>query len=116
MAAGTYDFLLEQGATFDPLITWRDAAGALVNVTGYTARMMVRPSLASATVSLDMTTANGMIVLGGAAGTIQLLVSATATAGLGVGGYVYDLELVSGVGVVRRLLKGAITVDGEVTR
>lgn len=116
MAAGTYDFLIEQGATFTATITWRDVNDVPVNLTGYTARMQIRPSEASATVTLELTTANARITLGGSAGTISLNVTATDTALLGAGAYVYDLELISGSAVVTRLLQGAATIDAEVTR
>jgi hypothetical protein len=64
---------------------------------------------------LTLTTANGGITLGGAAGTITITASATATAALtapAVG--VYDLELVTG-STVRRLAAGEVTVTPEVT-
>lgn len=115
MAAASWNFFVEQGATFTATITWRDANQILVNLTGYTARMQLRTSLNSGSVALELTTENSRIALGGAGGTISLLISATDTAALGAGTYVYDLELVSG-SVVTRLLKGTVTVDPEVTR
>jgi hypothetical protein len=48
--------------------------------------------------------------------TILLTISATDTAALTFLAGVYDLELVSGSGVVTQILKGNITVDTEVTR
>jgi hypothetical protein len=41
MAATTYDILIEQGATYSQVITYKES-GAAVNLTGYTARMQVR--------------------------------------------------------------------------
>ena len=120
MAAGTYDFTIEQGATFSRVLTWRDDAGALVNLTGYTARMHLRTSITAVDPpALTLTDANSRIILGGAAGTITLALTATETAALGTPGaastFVYDLELVSGA-TVTRLLEGTVTVDPEVTR
>jgi hypothetical protein len=54
--------------------------------------------------------------LGGAAGTITLTISATDTAALTSGRGVYDLELVSGSGIVTRLLQGVATISRNVTR
>ncbi len=116
MAAGTYNLTIEQGATFTATVTWSDAANALVNLTGYTARMQLRATLASATPAIELTNANGRIVLGGAAGTIDLTIAAADTALLGAGSYVYDLELVSATGVVTRLIQGTATSVAEVTR
>jgi len=115
MAATTYDLLIEQGATFSQLITYKEA-GVAINLTGYTARLQVRSTLESASTVVELTTANGRIALGGAAGTITLTISATDTAALTSGRGVYDLELVSGGGIVTRLLQGVATISRNVTR
>lgn len=118
MAAAIYDnFIIEQGATFSTTLTvYNDLAREdPVDLTGYTARMMVRSDYENPTALIDMTTSNGRIALGGAAGTITLLISATDTAALTKGDYVYDLELVTG-SVVTRIIQGKIKVSREVTR
>jgi hypothetical protein len=115
MAATTYDILIEQGATFSQLVTYKDN-GVAVNLTGYTARMQVRATLESASTLVELTTANSRIALGGTAGTITLTISATDTAALTSGRGVYDLELVSGSGIVTRLLQGVATISRNVTR
>jgi len=115
MAATTYDLTIEQGATFSLVITYKDN-GVAVNLTGYTARMQVRATLESASTLVELTTANSRIALGGTAGTITLTISATDTAALTAGRGVYDLELVSGSGIVTRLLQGVATISRNVTR
>ena len=115
MSATTYDILIEQGATYSQLVTYKEA-GVAINLTGYTARMQVRSTLESASTVVELTTANGRIALGGAAGTITLTISATDTAALTAGRGVYDLELVSGSGIVTRLLQGVATISRNVTR
>jgi hypothetical protein len=115
MAATTYDILIEQGATYSQVITYKDN-GVAVNLQGYTARMQVRATIEAATALIELTTANERIVLGGAAGTITLAISATDTAALTAGRGVYDLELVSGSGIVTRLLQGVATISRNVTR
>ena len=115
MSATTYDILIEQGATYSQVITYKES-GVAVNLTGYTARMQVRSTLESASTIVELTTANSRIALGGAAGTITLTISATDTAALTAGRGVYDLELVSGSGIVTRLLQGVATISRNVTR
>lgn len=110
-----YDLCIPQGATFSRVIKWK-ADGTLVNLTGYTARAQIRPTAASATTTLSLTTENGRIALGGSAGTITLSISATDTAAIAAGRYVYDLELVSAGGIVTRLLQGVVMVSANVTR
>jgi|LauGreDrversion4_2_1035121.scaffolds.fasta_scaffold00642_3 hypothetical protein len=114
--AAKYDIVCDQGATFSRIFTWQDDAANPVNLTGYTARMQVRDEADSSTAALSLTTENSRITLGGTAGTITLLVSATDTAAVVAGEYVYDLEIVSGAGTVTRLIQGCFTVDAEVTR
>jgi hypothetical protein len=114
--AGKKNFIIEQGATFSKVITWKDKTGALVNLTGFSARMHIRSTVDATTTILELTTANSRIALGGAAGTITLTVSATDTAALTDEEGVYDLELVSGGGVVTRLLEGSVQITKEVTR
>jgi hypothetical protein len=116
MAASTYDILIEQGATFQLNLVWKDSLGAPINLTGYTARMQVRQKYSDTTPLLDFTTANGAITLGGTLGTIQVIGLATLTDTLTVKSGVYDLELVSGTGTVTRLIEGAVTITPQVTR
>jgi len=114
---GKYNFFLHPGATFAKTVTWKDENNALVNLTGYTARMQMRETVDAVTPFLVLTTENGGITLGGAAGTISLLVSATNTSAVQLTQGVYDLELVAPDTVtVTRLLEGIVFVDPEVTR
>jgi hypothetical protein len=115
MAAGTLDFTIEQGATFNLLLTWK-IDDVPVNITNWTARLQARVDVEDAEVILSLTTANGGITLGGALGTISLDQTATQTALLPAGGYIYDLEMISGVGAVTRLVQGELNISPEVTR
>jgi len=116
MPAGITHFLIEQGATYSQGLTWK-INGIPVDVTGYTARLKARyADLSKKPVIISMSTASGQgIALGGSAGTITLSMSATDTANLAPGKYNYDLELVSGGGLVTRLLKGMLIIDAEKT-
>lgn len=87
-----------------------------VNLTGFTARMQIRETVESTTVLHSLTTENGGITLGGAAGTIALTISATDTAAFTFDTAVYDLEVVSGGGVVTEVASGAVLTNDEVTR
>ena len=115
MPAGLYNILAEQGATLARTILYTDADEVVTNLTGYTAAMQVRATAASATVLLSATNSNGRLTLGGAAGTIDILVDAATMAALTPGKYVYDLELYTGATVIR-LIEGSFTVKAEVTR
>jgi hypothetical protein len=112
--AGEYNFTIEQGATFNLLMTWK-IDNVAVNLTGYTARLQARIDVDEIETILSLTTGAG-ITLGGAAGTISLDQTATQTALLPKGEYVYDLELQSSGGIVTRLLQGELNISAEVTR
>ena len=114
--AGSFDFTIEQGATFNLAMTWK-IDDVPVNLTNWTARLQARVDVKDTETILSLTTdAGGGITLGGAAGTITLDRNATQTALLQTGQFVYDLELISGVSTVTRLLQGQLTISAEVTR
>lgn len=124
MLAGIYNIACQQGSTFartitlkypDPASPASDPTYLLWNFTGYTARMQVRRTVDSSTVIISLTTENGRITLGGAAGIIELNIAAADTATLTSSG-VYDLEIISNTGVVDRILQGDFTLSQEVTR
>lgn len=115
MAAGTYNFTIEQGTDWSLVLTWKDEAGNPINLTGYTAHFEVRSTVSSATTILDLSTGSG-IALGGAAGTITLTRNNTQTSALNFGTAPYSLELTAGSGAVTRLLKGYVTLSKEVVR
>lgn len=109
---GTLNLSVYRAATFDLPITWKDGDGTPINLTGYTADMWIAQGQ---TRLIQLSTANGRIVLGGVAGTIRLTISATDTASLPAGNGSYDLLLTSGGGVVYPLLAGLVTIRGSVT-
>ena len=113
---GNYDITVYQGTTFSQVFTWKDQNDALINLTGYTARMMARTSVDAASPFITLTNANGGIALGGAAGTITLSMSDADTSALALAKGVYDLEVVDTLGKVTRLLQGNLFVSAEVTR
>lgn len=117
--AGVYPIEFDGGSTLRRVITWKQSDNVTpVDLTGYTARMHVRPSVESTEVLLTCTTENGRITLGGAAGTVTLLVDAETTADLAGTSAKYDLELVSAdaTPVVTRLIEGKFKAKLEVTR
>lgn len=115
--AGLYNIIADQGATFSRSITWKDSAKRPINITGYTARMHVRPTAESSTITLALTTENGRIQIEGPTGRVTMTVSAADMANVTAGKYVYDLELIAPItGIVNRIIQGNFAVRAEVTR
>ncbi len=126
MPAAKRNLTIEQGAT------WRESFALLqpapvgtpiadllpIDITGYSARMQIRPDYASATVLAELTPANAGISITPATGKIDLYISAADTAALTFTdtAAVYDLELIEPGGDVIRLLKGSVTLSPEVTK
>lgn len=108
------DIIVEQGATFDLLLTWMDKSGDLIDLTDYTARLQVRDFPGAGQVLLEMTTENGMIQLGGSAGTIRLFMDMDETAALSFDSGKYQLELYPPTTGTERLLKGRYIIDKEI--
>lgn len=114
--AGKLDITIEQGATFNPVLTWKDPSGVLINLTGYSARMHIREDIEDVAFIHEATTANGQIALGGAAGTITFNIPAATTEAFTFDDAVYDLELEDAGGAVTRLVEGSVFLSPEVTR
>ena len=129
-STGIYNLCINQGATFLRTFVWATGSscgcdsgcncspstGSLVDLNGYTADMQIRQTVQSGTVLFEASTTNGLIVLGGAAGTIALTIPATDTSGFNWVKGVYDLNLTSSGGITTRLLQGSVLVSPEVTR
>lgn len=78
--------------------------------------MQVRQDVKSASVIVELSTANGRIVTGTTDGKFTLNLTAAETATLPPGNYVYDLEITSPAGVDTTLLTGGFAVIAEVTQ
>lgn len=110
------DLDIWQGQTFKKSIVWKDASGVPLDLTGFKARMHIRVATKAATVLIELTTENNRIKLNEAPGRIDLVIEAAQSTPIQVPTGVYDLELESPSGEVRRLVQGKITFHPEVTR
>jgi len=122
VVANQYNIVVEQGATFSLTITYKDSDGELIDLTDTDARMEIRQEYTSETALVTLTSAAGGsgntsgIALGGAAGTIVVVISDALTGALTAPATnVYDLELVTADGAVTRLIEGKATVSPGVT-
>lgn len=87
---------------------------APVDLTGYTARATVKDRVGG-TELFSFTTENGRIAIDTSLCTVHLTASAADTAAFTWRRGVYELEMVSGTGVVTTLAYGAVLVTAEVT-
>ena len=114
MSAGIYNFVLDQGSTWNLNIVYKDPSGTPINLTGYTAEMQIRETPSNNSV-LTLSTGGNGIVITGSTGNIALTATDEQTGAIDSGMYVYDLEL-NIAGVRTRLIQGSVTVSAEVTQ
>jgi hypothetical protein len=126
MAAGRYSFIIEQGATLDLSLNWTDSESTPIDLTGYSGRMHIRPTVESSTIYLALSSSlqsdgtginfngsNGTTPL--ASGSIGIYISAATSSLLEFHEAYYDLELEK-EGYVVRLIEGQIRLSKNVTR
>lgn len=100
------------GATLSLSFTCKDENGDAVNLTGYTARAEVRPTISSSTITLNLaptipTPANGII---------SVIIADEVTALIEPGAYVWGLVLVTPAGGVIPIESGPIVFRQIVPR
>ena len=131
MAAGIYNFIIEQGATTQFRIDYKDSNNQPVDLTGYTGRMQIRNApkgnvrYANLTNTLDLCGSglNFTPEINGvtqplSSGSIEIVISAASSSAFTFDQAYYDLELVStsgGCEYVTRLLQGKVKLSKEVT-
>jgi len=86
-----------------------------IDLSGYTARLQIRPQIASTLIILSLTTENGGIVIDNTLKTITVLITATQTTELNFTNAVYSLELVK-QGEVSTFSTGNVSLVPEITR
>lgn len=128
MAAGKYNFVIEQGSTLDFEIAYTDSGSNMIDLTDYTGRMQIKDKIGGSTTYITLSSSlspdgTGLNFSGSnsandpISGTIGVFISANSSSALDFNKAVYDLEIVSGSDfpVVTRLLQGTVTLDKEVT-
>jgi hypothetical protein len=126
MAAGRYSFTIEQGATLNLELQYKDASGNSIDLTDYSGKMQIRPSVASSTVYITLSSSlqadgTGLNFSGSngttppSSGSIGVYISAESSSLLSFDTGVYDLEIASG-SFVSRILEGQVKLSLNVTR
>jgi hypothetical protein len=132
MAAGKYSFVIEQGATVNFEIQYKDSSGKPVNLTGYSGKMMIRSNYADTNPTTYITLSSSLnpdgtglnfsgsnSVTPPASGSIGIYIAACTSSTFTFATARYDLEIYSGSGacpLTVRLLEGQVSLSPEVTR
>ena len=129
MAAGRYSFVIEQGATTDFEIQYKDSASIAVSLVDHQAKMQIRStqdtagtliltlssSLANDGTGLNLSGSNGTTPI--TSGSIGVKISAHSSSLFDFTEAFYDLEISSGSSypTVTRILEGKVQLNKNVT-
>ena len=102
---------IDQGSDFVIQVDVTDAAGDILNLTGYTASAQIRKTYSSSTATATFTCTHS-----GSAGVVTMSLTDTQTSAIEAGRYVYDLLVTDGSGLKSRVVEGQATVTPGVTR
>jgi hypothetical protein len=133
MAAGKYSFILEQGATINFEVQYKDSNNLPIDLSGYSGRMQFRNNYAdtpNSTIYLTLSSSlnpdgTGLNFSGSngttspVSGSIGIYIASCTSSALTFNTAYYDLEIYSGSGdcpIVTRLLEGQVRLSQEVTR
>ena len=130
MAAGRYNFIVEQGTQHEVTFRYKNTAGLGINLANYRVRMSVKDHITdtefvyratSNTTADDETGFLQHFAIGDSqsipttSGYFHLTIPTGTTTAFSFGQGVYDLELVDINGVVTRLLEGKFKVKPQVS-
>ena len=102
---------IEQYATFSTTVNVEDSNGDAINLFGYLASSQIRKSYYSTTANNFTATVTGI-----ANGEITLSMTASNTATISPGRYLYDLVITSPEGTKTRVVEGIVNVLAGVTQ
>ena len=106
--AAVHNLYIDQGADFSAEVGVYDDNNSAWDLTGYTGVAKIKKSYSSTT-STDFTVT---IVT---TGTVTLKLSATTTASMSEGRYLYDVVITSPTNKKTRVIEGIVTVNPGVT-
>ena len=131
MSAGRYSFTIEQGATTNFEIQYKDSNNTPIDLTNYTGKLQIRSTFAQNSGELYLTLSSSLnsdgtgLNFSGSNGTtpptsgsIGVYISACTSSALTFNEALYDLELYSGSGdcsYTVRLLEGRVQLSKQVT-
>jgi hypothetical protein len=112
MTAANYNLVIDQGSDFAIDLTIKEG-GVAKDLTGYSARAQMRTTISSSAVAATFT----CTVTEPTNGVLKMELRNADSSAISSGQYFYDLEIFTANDViVKRLLKGEVTLNPEVTR
>jgi hypothetical protein len=122
MPGASYDLLIDQGKTFSREFQLKDALGAVIDITGWTARGQIRKTYSDVAKLADFVCTLTTPLQGKFTISLTDIVSAGIPVDPAAGAskratkWVYDIEAVRGDGTVVAIAEGLARIWPEVTR
>lgn len=105
------DYNIDQGTDWSVVVTAKDTAGTVIDLSNATISSQLRKNYTST--NFHTITATTLVAV---EGTITLNLTAAASAAIISGYYYYDVEVTDGLGLVTRITEGKIHLRPEVTK
>ena len=105
------DYNIDQGTDWSVVVTAKDTAGTVIDLSNATISSKLRKNYTST--NFHTITATTLVAV---EGTITLNLTAAASAAIISGYYYYDVEVTDGLGLVTRITEGKIHLRPEVTK
>tara|TARA_B100000745_G_C20133555_1_gene388503 strand:- start:1086 stop:1418 length:333 start_codon:yes stop_codon:yes gene_type:complete len=103
---------IDQGADYSTVVTIKDSAGDVLDLTAYTATAQIRKTYSSSTAVSFTCTFNAVRTTG----KITLSLTDTQTSAMNSGLYRYDLLIVDATGLKTRAVEGTADISAMVTQ
>ena len=113
--AGQKNFEVDQNATFNFILEYKDNNGSAIDLTGASAKMQVRDTKGGAKLAVTLTSPSGGIVIDPLNGKLTIKMTPTQTNKLFYPKSSYDLMVVDSNGNKIKLLEGFMTLNRSVT-
>ena len=104
------NLLIDQGATYQTVVTITDANNNSIDLSGYTGNAVIKKAYSSLNVAQTFT-----VSVNGTLGQVSLSLTANQTSNIVAGRYVYDVKLIDGAGAISRVVEGIATINPKVT-
>ncbi len=111
-----YNFTINQGEAFQKRLTWKDANGDPIDITGYSALIKIKKKKGDTTeiITLDSTGEDPRITITGNLGRFDLYISAEDTEALNFVDAVYDMDVTASGGEPVKFMAGRVSLNKEV--
>ena len=93
MAAGSHNFKIEQGTTFNNTLTYKQADDTAVDISGAQITLKAKDNRSDSTLVVDLSVGNGITITNATAGEFTISIPSSTTANYTCNRADFDLDL-----------------------